>query len=55
MLSTTSLIQEKENEEIVKAYRHLLRSCKVTLSKTDRLKISEAFNISLDADNSLRS
>lgn len=53
MLST-SLIQEKENEEIVKAYRHLLRSCKVTLSKTDRLKIREAFNISLDAHKSMR-
>jgi len=53
MLST-SLIQEKENEEIVKAYRHLLRSCKVTLSKTDRLKIREAFNISLDAHKNMR-
>jgi len=53
MLSPT-LIQEKENEEIVKAYRHLLRSCKVTLSKTDRSKIREAFNISLDAHKSMR-
>ena len=53
-MSSTNLIQEKENEEIVKAYRHLLRSCKVTLSKTDRLKIREAFNISLDAHKSMR-
>ncbi|MCF8429471.1 MAG: bifunctional (p)ppGpp synthetase/guanosine-3',5'-bis(diphosphate) 3'-pyrophosphohydrolase [Bacteroidia bacterium] len=53
-MSITSLIQEKENEEIVKAYRHLLRSCKVTLSKTDRLQIREAFNISLDAHKSMR-
>jgi GTP diphosphokinase / guanosine-3',5'-bis(diphosphate) 3'-diphosphatase len=53
-MSSTNLIQEKENEEIVKAYRHLLRSCKVNLNKTDRLKIREAFNISLDAHKSMR-
>jgi guanosine-3',5'-bis(diphosphate) 3'-pyrophosphohydrolase len=50
----TSNIQEKENEEIVKAYRHLLRSCKVNLSKIDRALIREAFNISLDAHKNMR-
>ncbi|MFZ4799743.1 MAG: HD domain-containing protein, partial [Bacteroidia bacterium] len=53
-MPNTSLIQEKENEEIVKAYRHLLRSCKVTLSKIDRSLIREAFNISLDAHKNMR-
>lgn len=50
----TTITAEKENEQIVKAYRHLLRSCKVTLSKIDRSMIREAFNISLDAHKNMR-
>lgn len=46
--------QEQENEQIVKAYRHLLRSCKVALSKQDRANIREAFNISLEAHKNMR-
>jgi GTP pyrophosphokinase len=46
--------QEQENEQIVKAYRHLLRSCKVALTKQDRANIREAFNISLEAHKNMR-
>lgn len=45
---------DKENEVIVKAYRHLLRSCKVTLTKANRDLIREAFNISLEAHKTMR-
>ncbi len=45
---------DKENEEIVKAYRHLLRSCKVGLTKANRDIIREAFNISLEAHKTMR-
>ncbi len=45
---------DKENEEIVKAYRHLLRSCKVILTKANRDLIREAFNISLEAHKTMR-
>lgn len=51
---TSVINQEQENEQIVKAYRHLLRSCKVTLSKQDRANIREAFNISLEAHKNMR-
>jgi GTP pyrophosphokinase len=53
MLSSV-INQEQENEQIVKAYRHLLRSCKVALSKQDRANIRDAFNISLEAHKSMR-
>jgi GTP pyrophosphokinase len=53
MLSSV-INQEQENEQIVKAYRHLLRSCKVALTKQDRANIRDAFNISLDAHKSMR-
>lgn len=45
---------DKENEVIVKAYRHLLRSCKVGLTKANRDIIREAFNISLEAHKTMR-
>lgn len=45
---------DKENEVIVKAYRHLLRSCKVGLTKANREIIREAFNISLEAHKTMR-
>jgi GTP pyrophosphokinase len=53
MLSSV-INQEQENEQIVKAYRHLLRSCKVALTKQDRANIRDAFNISLEAHKSMR-
>lgn len=53
-MSSPVINQEQENEQIVKAYRHLLRSCKVALSKQDRANIREAFNISLEAHKNMR-
>jgi GTP pyrophosphokinase len=54
MSNSIVINQESENEIIVKAYRHLLRSCKVSLTKKDRENIREAFNISLEAHKSMR-
>jgi len=53
-MSNPVINQEQENEQIVKAYRHLLRSCKVALTKQDRANIREAFNISLEAHKNMR-
>lgn len=53
-MSSPVINQEQENEQIVKAYRHLLRSCKVALTKQDRANIREAFNISLEAHKNMR-
>ncbi len=54
MSNSIVINQESENELIVKAYRHLLRSCKISLTKKDRETIREAFNISLEAHKSMR-
>lgn len=53
-MSSLLINQEQENEQIVKAYRLLLRSCKVSLTKQDRANIREAFNISLEAHKNMR-
>lgn len=53
-MSSLVINQEQENEQIVKAYRLLLRSCKVSLTKQDRANIREAFNISLEAHKNMR-
>ena len=45
---------EAENKEIVKRYRHLLRSCKRTLEKGDKKTIREAFELSLEAHKDMR-
>lgn len=45
---------EKENQEIVKAYRNLLKACRRTLEKGDKKLIREAFDLSLDAHKHMR-
>ncbi len=45
---------EKENKDIVKEYRNLLRSIRRTLTKDDRNKIREAFQLSLEAHKNMR-
>ena len=43
-----------ENKVIVKAYRNLLKSIRRSLSKEDKKKIRQAFEISLDAHKNMR-
>ncbi|MEI6594227.1 MAG: HD domain-containing protein, partial [Bacteroidota bacterium] len=45
---------DKENKEIVKAYRNLLKACKHTLEKGDKKLIRDAFDLSLDAHKHMR-
>ncbi|MDP1726940.1 MAG: bifunctional (p)ppGpp synthetase/guanosine-3',5'-bis(diphosphate) 3'-pyrophosphohydrolase [Bacteroidota bacterium] len=45
---------EKENKEIVKEYRNLLRSIRRNLTKEERKKIREAFELSLEAHKNMR-
>lgn len=45
---------EAENKVIVKAYRSLLKSIRRTLTKDDRSKIREAFQLSLEAHKNMR-
>ncbi|MBC7381738.1 MAG: bifunctional (p)ppGpp synthetase/guanosine-3',5'-bis(diphosphate) 3'-pyrophosphohydrolase [Bacteroidia bacterium] len=45
---------EKENKDIVKEYRNLLRSIRRVLTKEDRNKIREAFELSLEAHKNMR-
>ncbi len=45
---------EKENKDIVKEYRNLLRSIRRNLTKDDRNKIREAFELSLEAHKNMR-
>lgn len=45
---------EKENKEIVKAYRNLLKSCRRNLDKGDRKNIRKAFEMSLEAHKNMR-
>jgi GTP pyrophosphokinase len=45
---------EQENKEIVKRYRHLLRSCRRLLEKGDKKKIREAFELAMDAHKGMR-
>ena len=43
-----------ENQQIVKAYRSLLKACKRQLEHGDKKLIREAFNLSLDAHKNMR-
>lgn len=45
---------ELENQQIVKAYRSLLKACKRQLEKGDKKLIREAFNLALDAHKNMR-
>ena len=45
---------QKENKDIVKEYRTLLKSIKRNLTKEDRKKIREAFELSLEAHKNMR-
>jgi GTP pyrophosphokinase len=45
---------EQEKKEILKRYRSLLRACKRTLEKGDKLLIRKAFNIALEAHKDMR-
>lgn len=53
-MSVSNEIVEKENKQIVKAYRSLLKSIRRTLSKDDRVLIREAFQLSLEAHKNMR-
>lgn len=53
-MDTKELDLDLENKVIVKAYRNLLKSIRRSLSKEDRKKIREAFEISLDAHKNMR-
>ena len=45
---------ELEKKEILKRYRGLLRACRRTLEKGDKLYIRKAFDISLEAHKNMR-
>jgi guanosine-3',5'-bis(diphosphate) 3'-pyrophosphohydrolase len=45
---------ELENQQIVKAYRNLLKTSRRNLEKGDKKLIREAFNLSLDAHKNMR-
>jgi GTP pyrophosphokinase len=45
---------EKENKEIVKAYRSLLKSSRRTLDRGDKREIRKAFEMALDAHKNMR-
>lgn len=45
---------EKENKEIVKAYRNVIKACKRGLDNNDRKQIRKAFEMAVDAHRSMR-
>jgi len=45
---------EIDNQQIVKAYRNLLKACSRTLEKGDKKLLREAFNLSLEAHKNMR-
>lgn len=45
---------EKENKEIVKAYRNLIKACKRQLEPHDRKQIRKAFEMAVDAHKTMR-
>ncbi len=45
---------EKENKEIVKAYRNVLKSCRRGLDKEEKKQIRKAFEMSLEAHKTMR-
>ncbi len=45
---------EKENHDIVEAYRNLLKSCSPTLEKGDKKLIRNAFDLSVEAHKNMR-
>lgn len=45
---------EKENKEIVKAYRNVLKSCRRGLDKEEKKQIRKAFEMSLEAHKNMR-
>ena len=54
-MSEESIIDlEQEKNEILKRYRSLLRACKRTLEKGDKLLIRKAFDIALEAHKDMR-
>ncbi|TAE83793.1 MAG: bifunctional (p)ppGpp synthetase/guanosine-3',5'-bis(diphosphate) 3'-pyrophosphohydrolase [Bacteroidetes bacterium] len=45
---------EKENKEIVKAYRNVIKACKRNLDNHDRRQIRKAFEMAVDAHKTMR-
>lgn len=45
---------EKENKEIVKAYRNVIKACKRGLDNNDRRQIRKAFEMAVDAHRNMR-
>ncbi len=54
MEEQNSIDLEQEKKEILKRYRALLRACRRTLEKGDKLLIRKAFNIALEAHKDMR-
>ncbi|MEO6903101.1 MAG: bifunctional (p)ppGpp synthetase/guanosine-3',5'-bis(diphosphate) 3'-pyrophosphohydrolase [Bacteroidia bacterium] len=54
MQSNTVIDLELEKKEILKRYRALLRACRRTLEKGDKLLIRKAFNMALEAHKDMR-
>lgn len=54
MQHQTVVNPETEKKEILKRYRGLLRACRRTLEKGDRLLIRKAFDIALEAHKNMR-
>ena len=53
-MSITTIDTQKENKDIVKEYRSLLKSIRRNLTRDDRKKIREAFELSLEAHKNMR-
>lgn len=54
MQENTTIDIEIEKKEILKRYRALLRACRRTLEKGDKLLIRKAFNMALEAHKDMR-
>jgi GTP pyrophosphokinase len=54
MQDNTAIDIELEKKEILKRYRALLRACRRTLEKGDKLLIRKAFNMALEAHKDMR-
>lgn len=54
MQNNTAIDIELEKKEILKRYRALLRACRRTLEKGDKLLIRKAFNMALEAHKDMR-
>lgn len=54
MITPPTIDLEQEKKEILKRYRALLRACKRTLDKKDKLNIRRAFELAVEAHKEMR-